>query len=579
MPPRIIPTAGFPPLAGKPLVQAPLIQGPPMQGLNAFSSRPQVLQPSPPALSGMPPAAAPPLPGYGWMSPGLSQVLLAPPPPPASSAPFTSSVSAVNGLLAPSPVWKNQLSSMLRNNQAVIYALNIRTFGAHDKNGDHRIDPWLGENGTFLSSIPRLPELAALGVNTLHVLPINPVGQLKRLGEAGSLYATADYTRLNPEFDVPFNGLTLLQEARMFVDAAHRQGIHVMVDLPSCASMDLALSNPELIARNTDGKPLTPTTWIDILMMENGPALINYWDRFFDLMINKVGVDGFRVDVARARDVNFWQPFINKYPQLQGEMGLLAESYTIEDDSPLENIPRDIPFDLLRAGFDTIYGNFHIFPSWTATDYMNYILENRRRMVESGVPDRSLLGSFLTHDDPSLMPRGGVPVYLLSAGLMCMQPYTVPYLLDGFTTGYEKPFDIFNWVERPTGQHPEIGLFTQQMLSLRRQYQDVVTRGLFIPIPLTTQGTDNNIIAFARYFQGKTLLVLANKDVNARHQASLNVPTLLPNQPFQDLAPYYGQQSRIQPTANQLDVDLSPGAFHVFALNTPLLPRVLPSYH
>jgi hypothetical protein len=489
-------------------------------------------------------------------------------PPLHAMAPVTASSPAT---------WRNDLKQMFHRNEAVIYALNLRTFGAADQNGDGRISSRLNEGGTFLSAISRLDELKALGVNTIHLLPINPTGRDKRFGEGGSLYAPSDYHQLNPQFDTPGNNTDVVQEARKFVEECHKRNIHVMVDIPSCASYDLMQDRPDLIARKPDGTPLTPTNWVDVVMFQNGQALQDYYEGFFDLMANKVGVDGFRADIARSRTPEFWRHFTAEYP----DKAWLAETYTEEDQSPLPNLPRDRPETIMKSGFDSMYGQFHIFHSMpNAQEYLNYLLENRAmflRASQNGGNDKSFIGSFLTHDDPALMEKGGVPISLLSSGLMATQPWTNPYILDGFTTGYTGDFDIFNYVPKHVGQHPEIGQFLQQMLKLRRDYAPVFTQGVFIPIPVKGE-KNNQIIAFARQANGKTLLVIANKDVNARHHGTLQIPGLQPNQPLVNLAPEYGQPSDLIPRLGELNVDLGPARFFVFEINTPNLGVSLPAY-
>lgn len=489
-------------------------------------------------------------------------------------------VWGVQPAIPPKPYWVNDLKRMFHKNQAVVYALNIRTFGAHDKNMDGRISPTLGENGTFLSAIQNLDQLVALGVNTVHLLPINPIGQTRKLGAAGSLYAPSDYHSINPEFDTPGNNTDVLQEARQFVEECHKRNIHVMVDVPSCASEDLARTRPDLILKDKDGKKLTPTNWIDIVMFKNDDRLRQYFEGFFDLMANKVGVDGFRVDVARARPPEFWQHFISKYK----DKAWLAETYCEEDQSPLKNLPRDIPEQLLKSGFDSMYGQFHIFHSMrNAQEYMDYLLSNRamfQRASQQGGNDKSFIGSFLTHDDPSLMEHGGAPMCILSSGLMASQPWTNPYILDGFTTGYTGDFDIFNFVPQHKGTHPEIGLFLKNMLNLRNspQYGPALTQGSFTPIPVSSNNPDNQVISFARQANGKTLLVVANKDINARAKATLSIPGMTAFQPLNNLAPSYGRPSQFYPGVNQLEVDLGPARFHIFEINTPFLSRNLPTY-
>ncbi len=478
----------------------------------------------------------------------------------------------------PQPVWQNRLKELFFKRQAITYALHLRTFAAEDKNGDGKIDPLLGENGNFLRAIKLLPELKALGVNNIHLLPINPVGKIDRLGEygsPGSVYAPEAYDKLNEEYDEPNNGLTVEQEAKMFVDAAHKLGIHVMVDIPSCASVDLANARPDLMARDASGKLLTPTNWIDIRMfVQDSPALREYYQRFFDLMIDRVGVDGFRADVARARTMDFWKHFIGKYP----DKAWLAESYTEEDASPMQNIPRDVPGDLLRAGFDAIYGQFHIFHDFDANQYIQYLKDNRTLLQQVG-PQKSIIGSFWTHDDPSVMDQGGALYCKLIAGLMATQPDTNPYIMDGFLTGHRKHFDIFNYRMRPGGTNPDIGIFLQKVLALRQspQYGPVLSYGKFIPLQVSQNPDDPRVIAFMRQLGNKTLLVVANKDVNAAHNARIEIPGLQADQKLVNLAPPYGDEnplvkntsSRFVVYPNQLEANLACGRFYLFELDLP----------
>jgi hypothetical protein len=88
---------------------------------------------------------------------------------------FTSSVFAEEGL-----------RTMFLNNKAVICGINIRNFNSKDTNQNGLIDS-NEESGNFINAIERLDEIKNSGINTLHVLPITPVGKLKALGTAAEL--------------------------------------------------------------------------------------------------------------------------------------------------------------------------------------------------------------------------------------------------------------------------------------------------------------------------------------------------------------------------------------------------------
>lgn len=551
-------------------------------------------------------SATPRVTPYTTATTRIPQSALPQPTTPVRS-PYTRPVYTVRPVTANSQGWKNQLKAMFHNRQAIIYALNLRTFAATDRNRDGKINPELRENGTFFKALSKIEELKELGVNTIHLLPLTPIGKIDHLGDhynsPGSLYAPSAYDAINEEFGeydpqsvrytlnygyqfarhlLPKPGEKLSRQhivqiqAKILFDTLHKNQIHVMTDVPSCASVDLAKKRPDLIATDPYGNTLTPANWFDIRMLkkndpEDSTALQDFFSGYFNLM-EKLGVDGYRVDVARARTLRFWAYFLNKHP----DKAWLAESYTEEDASPMVNIPRDVPEGLLTTGFDAIYGQYHIFQNYSGPEYMQYVLDNRDLLARTG-KQKSLIGSFLTHDDPSSMEHGGALYNRLIAGLMLTQPDTNPYILDGFTTGYirkhpeEEHFDIFNYKTRPTGKFPGIGKFMKTVIQLRKgnDFGPLLTHGSFVPLQVAQNKRSPQIIAFLRQFNKRTLLVVANKDVNAYHKGDIQIPGLIAGQPLQNLVPDYGLTSKFQANTDHLKVKLAPGRFYLFEIDVP----------
>ncbi|EKE02759.1 MAG: alpha amylase catalytic region [uncultured bacterium] len=497
--------------------------------------------------------------------------------------------------------WKNDLRELFHENKAVIYAMVMRTFNAKDQNGNGLIDTNNGEQtGTFLNAIERLDELKSLGINTLHVLPIHPPGKKGAMGIAGSVYAPLSYLEVDSKLDDPNSPLGVKEEAKLFMQEAHKRGIRVMLDLPSCASIDLYESQPELMAIDAQGNPKVPQGWQDIRMFSawkdaeqrklNNP-LLDMHKKFVDLSI-ELGFDGIRADVARAKPVEFWAELIDYARSKDPNFAFLAESYTYEDASPIANIPADRPEELLKVGFDSYYGQYHIFNQMkNAKEFHDNMILNLE-MSRNLPPNKSLIGSFATHDDKSPMANGGVLYSNLTTGLQATLPMTNPYFVTGFESGdrYLYPYkdktsansdtdsnkfivhpemlDIFNYSRKPGGKHPEVGQFMSKMFKTRKQYEDVITEGSYIP--LKVQGNKNDqIIAYARHLNGKTLLVIANKDVNAKQTGQVSIPTLKSSQLLVDVAPHSGLYSKYTSQKDAVNVELAPAAFHVFEIQTP----------
>ena len=497
--------------------------------------------------------------------------------------------------------YKNDLRTLFTTNSAKILAIIPRTFNAKDTNGNEFIDS-NEVHGTFLNAIDRLDEVKAEGFNTLHVLPINPPGKDNAMGTAGSVYAPEDLLKFDPILIDKKDPRSPQEQFKAFVDACHKKGLRVMVDMPSCASYDLYMEKPELMAHERNGLAKTPQGWYDIRMFEPwedegkrtlNPELLEYHRKFVDLMIDS-GVDGIRADVARAKPVEFWDIIIPYSRKRNPEFAWLAESYTYEDASPQANMPYDRPEDSLRAGFDAYYGQYHIFNEWnTAKELNDYVIDNLNMSyrLEKG---KSLIGSFATHDDISPMSHGGAVYCNLTSGLEATLPMLNPYFVDGFQSGdnydysyrdkystetstdnhemtvHQNKLDIFNLSRKPGGDEPEIGKFMTSALKFRDEYADVVKRGSYIVLDKKKDKADQ-VIAFARHRQGRTLLIIANKNVNRRVACKVEVPTLKANQKLKNLLPSYGEKSKFQVSQGEVSVDLGPGRIHVFEIDTPYI--------
>ncbi len=497
--------------------------------------------------------------------------------------------------------YKNNLKTKFKNNDAAIMGVIIRNLGAEDKTGNQLIRE--GDvKGNFNNAVNRLDELKNLGINTLHVLPVNPPGKENAMGTAGSLYAPADFLKIDPALDDPNDPRDVKEEFKGFIDECHKRGISVMLDLPSCASYDLFKERPELMAFEKDGTPKTPGGWNDIRMFdpwkdeskrELNLELLQMHKDFVDMCI-ELGVDGIRSDVSRTKPTEFWDELIKYSHQKDPEFAWLAESYTYEDASPQQNMNYDRPQDALRAGYDSYYGQYHNFHEWNkAYELYDYVRENTdmSNELDSG---KSVIGSFGTHDDISIMNHGGVTFTNLVSGLQATLPMLNPYYFDGYQSGDDYMYDfegttdkqtdtdseectvhkgkpdIFNFSRPLIGKHPECGDFMKNTLDVRNnpKYHDILTKGSFIPMKVD-KNEDDQIITYARHLNGKTLLVVANRDVNSRQGGIINVPGLKENQKLTNLFKSYGEDSTIQADNDKLNVDLGPGRIHLFEIDTP----------
>src|SRR5205085_2565139 len=164
------------------------------------------------------------------------------------------------------------------------------------------------QEGTFNAITARLDELKNLGVTILWLMPIHPIGQLRKKGTIGSPYAVRDYYEVNPDYGTK-------EDLRKLVGEAHRRKMKVIIDIvANHTSWDSVLMrDPDFYKRDAQGHILPPAAdWagpdVDVAQLNfDNPRLrtyliemLKYWLREFDL-------DGFRCDVAGMIPLDFWE--------------------------------------------------------------------------------------------------------------------------------------------------------------------------------------------------------------------------------------------------------------------------------
>ena len=181
-----------------------------------------------------------------------------------------------------------------------------------------------GSNGTFADITSDLPRLRDMGVDVVWFMPIHPIGQLNKKGELGCPYSIQDYRDVNPAYGNK-------KEFELLCQYAHALGMKVMIDVVyNHTSHDAVLveEHPEWYHTDSNGRPVTTVPeWSDVidLVYDDNPDL---WDYQIETlkMWAKLGVDGFRCDVASIVPLEFWQKARAEVAQVKPDVIWLAES-------------------------------------------------------------------------------------------------------------------------------------------------------------------------------------------------------------------------------------------------------------
>ena len=177
--------------------------------------------------------------------------------------------------------------------------------------------------GTFAAVEKDLDRIKALGTDIVWLMPIHPVGEEARKGQAGSPYAIRDYRDINPAYGTRADFCHL-------VDAIHARGMKCIIDVVyNHTSPDSWLRNhhPEWFFHKADGSFGNQVAdWGDIIDLDyiHNPDL---WDYQIDTLKMWASiVDGFRCDVAPLVPMEFWERARQEVAQINPDCIWLAES-------------------------------------------------------------------------------------------------------------------------------------------------------------------------------------------------------------------------------------------------------------
>ncbi|MEM6336289.1 MAG: alpha-amylase family glycosyl hydrolase [Bacteroidota bacterium] len=368
--------------------------------------------------------------------------------------------------------------------------------------------------GTFQAMIPRLDELKALGVNTLWLMPIHPVGQERKKGDLGSPYAIQDYFDVNPAFGTR-------DDFRALVDSVHARDMKLIIDLvANHTAWDNAwiTEHPEWYTRGDDGEMIHPkdTDWTDVADLDYSQAALReemtramrYWVEEFD-------IDGYRCDVADLVPGEFWVDAIAELRTIKPDIMMLAESAAPEVHT--------YGFDLSYAW--PFYSELKEVWRGASADRLTGVLG----MEENDFLDWSRRLRFTTNhdetawDDTPINLFGGTQGARAAATLVTLLPGN-PLVYNGQEVGDPDKIPLFekrtvNWEADST-----MRAFYEELLALYASEQ-AFSQGEFAP--LDEAGSD--AYAFTRNLGGRDLLVTVNvRDT----ETSFDLPTPLANYSF-----------------------------------------------
>lgn len=193
------------------------------------------------------------------------------------------------------------------------------------------------KSGDFLGVTQRLNQIKELGVDVIWLLPIHPIGELKKKGTLGSPYAIRDYEKINPDYGTP-------QDLKDLVTKAHELGLKVMMDavLNHTAWDNVLMKDSSFYRCNHEGQIIPPLPeWSDVAALNySNPNVQSYVLNLLKYWLVEFNLDGFRFDASDFIPLSFWKKVREELRHLKSDIILLGEG-----EKP----------EALYAGFDLDY--------------------------------------------------------------------------------------------------------------------------------------------------------------------------------------------------------------------------------
>lgn len=220
-----------------------------------------------------------------------------------------------------------------------------------------------GSKGTFVDVEKDLHRIKSLGVDVVWFMPIHPIGKVKKKGNMGCPYSIRDYRDINPEYGNK-------KDFERLITKAHSIDLKVMMDVVfnhTAHDSVLAMNHPDWFVQDENCKPTsTVPDWSDAVDLKYSNQELEKYLIETLLIWVKLGIDGFRCDVASLIPLEFWAKSRKAVNEINPEFIWLAESvdakwvaqrremgFNTNSDSELYNL------------FDITY-DYDIWPIWHA---------------------------------------------------------------------------------------------------------------------------------------------------------------------------------------------------------------------
>jgi len=416
----------------------------------------------------------------------------------------------------------------------------------------YELGPWqfyqFGNGDAFRGITAKLPELAALGVNVLYLLPI---------WEDQGWYPITDFFSIFNMYGTPEDFRTLVRDA-------HQQNIKVVLDLAGTIGVpsksQLLMEHPEWFILNENNsyyygwrEPGARTGGM-LGLDTNRPDVQEYFVEVAKYYVQNFDVDGYRCDAAFASPTEMFEKIRTAIEQFKPDAIMIAE-----DEGPIyHETAFDATYDFRFLNVtSSLWSNPNSASKaawWLKTEIDSYPAGALRlRYIEGHDLNYTAASKY------GLMGSEALATFLFTIP-------GIPMIYDGQEVGnqitQEGPWaGTIDWNKNPEAD--QFRSFYTKLIHIRTDHP-TLSAGAIVPV----NSSDARVATFARTMNGTDPILVVINFSATRLNATLNVtPQMLGLQKTPYLVDLLGSDTgATTPNTGVLNMSLEPYQVHVYLL-------------
>ncbi len=383
--------------------------------------------------------------------------------------------------------------------------------------------PDVSPSGTFAGVVDRLDSLKAMGVNTLWLMPIHPVGEKRaktNIGALGSPYAVRDYRAANPDYGGDDGFRTLVEEA-------HARDMYIIIDwVANHTAWDhpWVENHPEYYTEGpVDGRFTYPlldgdtTDWTDVVDLDfSNQEMRAKMIEAMEFWVREYNIDGYRCDVAHQVPLDFWRTAIDSVEAVRPVL-MLAEAAEPE--------MHEVGFDLTYAW--PFYGTLKRV--WEGAPASELLVQVDTTLEDLPGPSRRL--RFTTNHDETAWDEPPTELFgdqgSKAAFVLATSMPGIPLVYNGQELGVQDTVSFFEATPYDWSTRNAFSAFYQKYLQFYTT-SDIMRDGA---LKILTPDAEDAVLLSRSTDAGELLIAVNIRDT----EATINLPEEYTGSPLSDV--------------------------------------------